>query len=80
MQLWPKKYNPHVFRKSFDLQAKIKETVILKAFPMNSTPKELGLIQPGNIVIVGMWRYSFCFKFLLVMFYYYYCTDHHMCL
>jgi hypothetical protein len=53
--------------------------VILKAFPMNSTPKELGLIQPGNIVIVGMWRYSFCFKFLLVTFYYY-CTDHHMCL
>lgn len=66
MQLMPKIFNPHVIRKFFDLQVvrKGKTGLILKAFPMNLTPKELGLFQSGNIVPLG--RYSFCFNFFII--------------
>jgi len=57
MQLSPKKCNPHVFRKSCDLPVDAKrETLILKVFPMNSTPKELDHFQSGNIVPLATWR------------------------
>jgi len=59
MQLSPKKCNPHVFRKFCDLLVDAKrETLISKAFPMSSTPRELNHFQSGNIVPLATWRYS----------------------